>query len=89
MNRSITLAADGDVSRVTSGFQYWEGSTWELGAATCAPSSTGVLFRHYGFGEGYAEVDLGHTAHTWALILDRLVGYVASGEPRPFSPAGN
>ncbi len=76
---------------VTSGFPYWEGSTWEweLGAATRAPSGTGVLFRHYGFGEGYPEVDLGHTAHTWALILDRLAGYVASGAPRPLFPAGN
>jgi hypothetical protein len=76
---------------VTSGFPYWEGSTWEweLGAATRAPSGTGVLFRHHGFGEGYPEVDLGHTAYSWALILDRLVGYVASGAPRPFFPAAN
>jgi hypothetical protein len=29
-----------------------------------------VLFRHYGFGEGYPEIDLGHTAQTWALITE-------------------
>ena len=75
--------------RVTSGFPFWEGSTWEweLGDASRAASGTGVLFRHYGFGEGYAEVDLGHTAQTWALILDRLASYVASGRPQPFFPA--
>jgi len=75
--------------RVTSGFPFWEGSTWEweLGDASRAATGTGVLFRHYGFGEGYAEVDLGHTAQTWALILDRLASYVASGRPQPFFPA--
>jgi uncharacterized protein YndB with AHSA1/START domain len=75
--------------RVTSGFPYWEGSTWEweLGQATRAETGTSVLFRHYGFAEGYAEVDLGHTAQTWALILDRLATYVASGIPQPFFPA--
>jgi len=75
--------------RVTSGFPFWEGSTWEweLGDASRAATGTGVLFRHYGFGEGYAEVDLGHTAQTWALILDRLASYAASGRPQPFFPA--
>jgi uncharacterized protein YndB with AHSA1/START domain len=74
--------------RVTSGFPFWEGSTWEweLGAATRAESGTSVLFRHYGFGEGYPETDLGHTAQTWALIMDRLAKYVASGAPQPFFP---
>src|SRR6266700_1359349 len=49
---------------VTSGFPFWEGSTWEwqLSDAARAESGTGVLFRHYGFGEGYAEIDLAHTA---------------------------
>ena len=75
--------------RVTSGFPFWEGSTWEweLGPATRAASGTSVLFRHYGFGAGYGETDLGHTAQTWALILDRLQKYVASGTPQPFFPA--
>lgn len=75
--------------RVASGFPFWEGSTWEweLGKAMRAETGTGVLFRHYGFGEGYAEVDLGHTAQTWALVLDRLAKYVASGSPQPFFPA--
>jgi hypothetical protein len=75
--------------RVTSGFPFWEGSTWEweLGAATRAPAGTGILFRHHGFGAGYAEGDLGHTAQTWALILDRLATFAATGTPAPFFPA--
>ena len=75
--------------RVTSGFPFWEGSTWEweLDRAARAETGTSVLFRHYGFAEGYAEIDLGHTAQTWALILDRLVRYVATGTPQPFFPA--
>ena len=72
--------------QVTSGFPFWEGSTWEweLGEATRAETGTGVLFRHYGFGEGYPETDLGHTAQTWALILDRLAIYASTGTPQPF-----
>jgi uncharacterized protein YndB with AHSA1/START domain len=74
--------------RVTSGFPYWEGSTWEweLGPAARADGGTGVLFRHYGFGDGYPEVDLGHTAQTWAQILDRLVRYADTGNPEPLFP---
>jgi len=74
---------------VTSGFPFWEGSTWEweLGNAARDETGTGVLFRHYGFGEGYAEADLGHTAQTWAGILDRLAKYATSGRPQPFIPA--
>lgn len=74
---------------VTSGFPFWEGSTWEweLGDAARAATGTGVLFRHFGFGEGYPEADLGHTAQTWAGILDRLARYAASGTPQPFIPA--
>ncbi len=55
--------------RVTEGFPFWEGLTWEweLGQATRAGTGTGVLFRHHGFAEGYAESDLGHTAQTWAV----------------------
>ena len=75
--------------RVTSGFPFWEDSTWEweLGDAARAATGTGVLFRHYGLGEGYAEVDLAHTAQTWAMIMQRLAGYLASGTPQPFFPA--
>ena len=71
---------------VTAGFPFWAGSTWEwaLGPATRAASGTGVLFRHYGFGEGYPESDLGHTAQTWALIMERLARHAASGVPQPF-----
>ena len=74
---------------VTSGFPFWEGSTWEweLAGAARAETGTGVLFRHYGFADGYPEVDLAHTAQTWALILQRLAGYLASGSPQPFFPA--
>jgi uncharacterized protein YndB with AHSA1/START domain len=75
--------------RVASGFPFWEGSTWEweLGPAARAESGTAILFRHHGFGAGYPEIDLGHTAQTWAMILDRLTRYVASGTPQPFFPA--
>ena len=76
---------------VTSGFPFWEDSTWEweLGPATRAESGTSVLFRHYGFGPDYPEVDLGHTAQTWAFILDRLQRYVATGTAQPFFPAAS
>jgi hypothetical protein len=75
--------------RVTAGFPFWEGSTWEWepGPAYRAEAGTSVLFRHYGLGDGYAEIDLGHTAQTWALILDRLACYIATGTPQPFFPA--
>ena len=75
--------------RVTSGFPYWEGSTWEWEVREPArtETGTGVLFRHYGFGAGYPEIDLGHTAQTWAMIMQRLADYVASGTPHPFFPA--
>lgn len=74
--------------RVTTGFPFWEGSAWEweLGPAARAESGTGVLFRHYGFADGYPEIDFAHTAQTWALILQRLSGYAASGSPQPFFP---
>ena len=75
--------------RVTSGFPFWEGSTWEweLGPATRAETGTCVLFRHYGFGEGYPELDLAFTAQTWAMINERLAGYIATGTPQPYFPA--
>ena len=71
--------------RVTSGFPFWEGSTWEweLSEPARAETGTGVLFRHYGFAEGYPEIDLAHTAQTWALIMQRLADYVAGGSPHP------
>ncbi len=75
--------------RVTTGFPYWQGSTWEweLSAATRAEGGTTVLFRHHGFADGYPEADLAHTAQTWAMILDRLAGYAGTGTPNPFFPA--
>jgi hypothetical protein len=74
--------------RVSSGFPYWESSAWEweLGPAARAETGTGVLFRQYGFADGYPEIDFAHTAQTWALILQRLSGYAASGTPQPFFP---
>ncbi len=74
---------------VTSGFPFWEGSTWEweLGPAARSETGTGVLFRHHGFAEGYAETDLGYTAQTWAMVLDRLSAYAASGIAQPYFPA--
>ncbi len=74
---------------VTSGFPFWDGSTWEWEIAKAArtETGTGVLFRHYGFGEGYAEIDLAHTAQTWALILQRLADYTNTNEPQPLFPA--
>lgn len=71
--------------QVTSGFPFWEGSTfeWELGPATRAESGTGILFRHHGFAEAYPEIDLGHTAQTWAMIMDRLAKFAGSGTPQP------
>lgn len=74
---------------VTAGFPFWTGSTWEweLSEPARAESGTGVLFRHYGFAEGYAEIDLGHTAQAWAQIMDRLVKFAATGTPQPFFAA--
>ena len=74
---------------VTSGFPFWEGSTWEweLGEATRAQSGTSVLFRHYGFGAGYPQTDLGYTAQTWAMILNRLSIFASTGKADPLFPA--
>ncbi len=76
---------------VTAGFPFWEGSTreWELGRATRAESGTGVLFRHDGFAEGHPETDLGHTAQTLAMILDRLARFADGGTPRPLFTAAS
>jgi uncharacterized protein YndB with AHSA1/START domain len=75
--------------RVTSGFPHWKGSTWEWELSPASDPSTGsvVLFRHYGFEEGYEESGLGHTAEAWALVLDRLARFLASGTPQPFFSA--
>ncbi len=71
--------------QVSSGFPFWEGSTWEweLGPASRAESGTGILFRHYGFAEDYPETDLGHTAQTWAMVMDRLATFADTGTPQP------
>ena len=74
--------------RVTTGFPFWEGSIWEwqLGDAARAQTGTGVLFRHYGFGDGYPEIELAHTAQAWAMITERLANYADSGTPQPYFP---
>lgn len=41
--------------------RLWE---WEL--TDRAETGTVVLFRHYGFADGYAETSLAHTAQSWA-----------------------
>lgn len=75
--------------QVTSGFPFWAGSSWEweLAPAARAEQGTSVLFRHYGFGEGYPELDLAYTAQTWAMILARLAEAAETGTARPFFPA--
>jgi hypothetical protein len=86
----VTLDPDKRVRmHVSSGFPFWEGSTWEweLAPAMRAESGTSVVFRHYGFGEGYPEADLGYTAQTWALILDCLAKYATSGTAQPYFAA--
>jgi uncharacterized protein YndB with AHSA1/START domain len=89
LEASVELEADHLVRmRVISGFPFWEGSTWEWELTPGEDDeSTSVLFRHYGFGSGYAEVDCAHTAQTWAMILERLAGYLATGEAQPLFPA--
>ncbi len=66
----------------TSGFPYWTGSTWEWEL-----SGSAVLFRHYGFGEGFPEADLGRVTQGWAMIHDRLVRYANTGTPQPYFSA--
>ena len=46
-----------------------------------------MLFRHYGFADDYRDIELGHKAYIWALILDRLVSYHATGTAQPFFTA--
>jgi uncharacterized protein YndB with AHSA1/START domain len=71
---------------VTSGFPFWDASTWEweLAANDHDKVCTTVVFRHYGFVEGYPESALGGTAQTWAMTLDHLAKFIKSGEPSPY-----
>jgi uncharacterized protein YndB with AHSA1/START domain len=72
--------------KVTSGFPFWEGSTWEweLSQNHHSENGTTVMFRHYGFTEGISENDLGGTAQTWAMTLQHLANFVTSGIPQPY-----
>jgi uncharacterized protein YndB with AHSA1/START domain len=76
--------------QVQSGFPFWDGSTWEWALSPNGDSdhSTTIIFRHYGFGEGIAENDLGGTAQTWAMTLQHLADYVTTGNPLPYFAAG-
>lgn len=71
---------------VISGFPYWDGSTWEweLNKNGEEENSTTVIFRHYGFGEGIDENNVGGTAQTWAMSLDRLTKFIATGVAQPY-----
>lgn len=84
---AVASKADRKVSMtVTTGFPFWGGSTWswELGPAARAETGTSVLFRHDGFEAGYPDTDLAMTAHTWAMILDRLRSYMTTGKAEPY-----
>ena len=61
----------------------WE---WELREIAASPASTGILFRHYGFEDGYPEFDFARRAQTWALILERLSGKLKTGVPQTYFP---
>jgi uncharacterized protein YndB with AHSA1/START domain len=76
--------------QVLSGFPFWDGSTWEWALRPNGDSndSTTVIFRHYGFGEGIAENDLGGTAQTWAMTLQHLANYISTGIGQPYFTAG-
>lgn len=70
----------------TSGVTHGGTVTWEYELHPAGDGTT-VVFREYGFPEDHSEIGLGRTAQTWARIMDRLAGYVATGTPRPFFPA--
>ncbi|MGD0055217.1 MAG: SRPBCC domain-containing protein [Acidimicrobiales bacterium] len=71
---------------VLTGFPHWDGSTWEwaLSPHGDGDSCTTVIFRHYDFGEGYSEANLGGTAQTWAMTLHHLAQFVETGVPNPY-----
>ena len=75
--------------QVQSGFPNWVGSTWEweLTPNDDHANCTTVIFRHYDFGEGIEENDLGGTAQTWAMVLHHLAKYVATGMAQPYFTA--
>jgi uncharacterized protein YndB with AHSA1/START domain len=72
--------------KVVSGFPFWDGSTWEweLSENGEAPGGTTVIFRHYGFGAGIDENSLGGTAQTWAMTLECLTKFIATGIAQPY-----
>jgi hypothetical protein len=87
LNVAVTLVPDHIVRmRVESGFPGWNGSTWEwaLSANPDAANETIVQFRHFDFEPGHDESAVAFTAQSWAMILDHLSRYLASGVPNPF-----
>ena len=83
----VSRATGGLRGPITAGFPFRANSTWEWELTDRAGTGTTVLLRHYGFADGYSEMDLAHTAQTWAMILQLLAGYLADGSPQPFFPA--
>lgn len=91
---AVSVQSDPDTlvrMKVISGFPFWEGSTWEweLSENRDAANSTTVIFRHYGFGDEIEESDLGGTAQTWAMTLDRLTKFIATGVAQPYFDAND
>jgi uncharacterized protein YndB with AHSA1/START domain len=72
--------------KVLEGFPFWETSTWEWELRQDADHEdhTTVIFRHYGFGEGIPENALGGTAQTWAMTLEHLTIFIATGKANPY-----
>jgi len=63
---------------------WLENTTWEWELRDPREGAgTEVIFRHYGFAPDYPVDHLGHRAHTWAQVLDRLAAYARSGEAQP------
>ena len=88
LNVAIALVADELVRmKVESEFPDWNGSAWEW-ALSSHDKSASVQFRHYDFEPSYTESDLAYTAQSWAMILDRLARYLASGVPAPYFTNG-
>jgi uncharacterized protein YndB with AHSA1/START domain len=65
----------------TDGPDEWRGTRvrWLL---TPSDAGTQLKFEHLGWAS--TEGALGMCSYTWAMILDRLERYLASGDPQPY-----
>lgn len=85
----VDTADAGELVRWTclGDFPGWQDTAieWELGAPQ-GEDGTGLVFRHLGLHGPFADDDqqLGNVTHTWAMILDRLQGYLRDGTPTPY-----